>query len=155
MATIAENLQTINSSLQNIKQAIIDKGATVDGDITSYADAIKSIETGGGEENAAMYSFSIPTYYSTHVFAEGATFENYINSEDNSRTHTNKWWSNLVVAQDSNGVACVAFENDVSDGVAGQWLIHNMSEIENPINGRVLPQHLCAPYAFYDVGDWQ
>lgn len=153
MATIAENLQTINSSLQNIKQALIDKGVTVEGDITSYADAIRGIETGGGE-CVRMYAFIVYEYTSCHVFAEGMTFEDYINSEDNNSTHPNKWYK-LVIAQDSEGQPCVTYEDRVSDGVADSWLIHNMSEMENPMTGRVLPQHLCAPYAFYDVGDWR
>lgn len=46
MATIAENLQTIKDSTEAIKQAIIDKGVTISGGLTTYADAIKNI-TGG------------------------------------------------------------------------------------------------------------
>lgn len=48
MATISENLQTIKSSTDAIKQAIIDKGGTISGDITTWASAISEIETGGG-----------------------------------------------------------------------------------------------------------
>ena len=48
MATIAENLQTIKNSMDAIKQAIIDKGGEISGDITTWADAISGIETGGG-----------------------------------------------------------------------------------------------------------
>lgn len=48
MSTIAENLQTIKNSTDAIKQAIIDKGGTINGDITTWADAISGIETGGG-----------------------------------------------------------------------------------------------------------
>jgi hypothetical protein len=48
MATIAENLQTIKDSTEAIKQAIIDKGGTISGGLTTYADAIKNISGGGG-----------------------------------------------------------------------------------------------------------
>lgn len=48
MATIAENLQTIKDSTEAIKQAIIDKGSTISGGLTTYADAIKNINSGGG-----------------------------------------------------------------------------------------------------------
>lgn len=48
MATISENLQTIKNSTDAIKQAIIDKGGTIEGDITTWASAINGIETGGG-----------------------------------------------------------------------------------------------------------
>ena len=47
MATISENLQTIKTSTTAIKQAIIDKGGKISGDITTWADAINAIESGG------------------------------------------------------------------------------------------------------------
>lgn len=46
MATISENLQTIKTSTDNIKQAIIDKGGEISGNITTWADAISAIESG-------------------------------------------------------------------------------------------------------------
>ena len=47
MATISENLQTIKTSTDDIKQAIIDKGGEITGNITTWADAINAIENGG------------------------------------------------------------------------------------------------------------
>lgn len=47
MATISENLQTIKTSTDAIKQAIIDKGGEISGDITTWADAINAIKSGG------------------------------------------------------------------------------------------------------------
>ena len=47
MATIAENLQTIKDCTDAIKQAIIDKGGSIEGDITTWASAISNIEGGG------------------------------------------------------------------------------------------------------------
>ena len=47
MATISENLQTIKTSTTAIKQAIIDKGGKISGDITTWADAINAIKGGG------------------------------------------------------------------------------------------------------------
>ena len=49
MSTISENLQTIKSSTDAIKQAIIDKGGTISGDITTWASAISGISGGGSE----------------------------------------------------------------------------------------------------------
>lgn len=49
MATISENLQTIKNSTDAIKQAIIDKGGTISGDITTWADAISGISGGGSD----------------------------------------------------------------------------------------------------------
>ena len=48
MATISENLQIIKDSTNAIKQAIIDKGGNVSGDITTWADAISEISGSGG-----------------------------------------------------------------------------------------------------------
>lgn len=50
MATISENLQTIKNSTDAIKQAIIDKGGEISGDITTWADAISGISGGGSDE---------------------------------------------------------------------------------------------------------
>ena len=47
MATISENLQTIKTSTDAIKQAIIDKGGEISGNITTWADAISAIKSGG------------------------------------------------------------------------------------------------------------
>ena len=47
MATISENLQIIADSTTAIKQAIIDKGGTITGDITTWASAINGISGGG------------------------------------------------------------------------------------------------------------
>lgn len=47
MATISENLQTIKTSTDAIKQAIINKGGEISGNITTWADAISAIKSGG------------------------------------------------------------------------------------------------------------
>lgn len=74
MATIAENLQTIADSTSAIKQAIIDKGGTINGDITTWADAINGISGGGSGGAGSVFKitnklngqlFGGPTY-STH-----------------------------------------------------------------------------------------
>lgn len=49
MATISENLQTIKDSTDAIKQAIIDKGGTIEGDITTWASAINGISGGSSD----------------------------------------------------------------------------------------------------------
>lgn len=58
MATIAENLQILKDSTDAIKQAIIDKGGTIEGDITTWANAIGGIETGGGGPSEEEYVFT-------------------------------------------------------------------------------------------------
>ena len=56
MATISENLQILKNSTDAIKQAIIDKGCTIEGDITTWASAISGISGGGG--NVSTNSFA-------------------------------------------------------------------------------------------------
>lgn len=47
MGTVAENLTIISDSLKDIKSAIISKGVTPSGDITTYGNAIRDISGGG------------------------------------------------------------------------------------------------------------
>ena len=56
MATISENLQTIADSTAAIKQAIIDKGGTIEGDITTWASAISGISGGSGGEEEITFT---------------------------------------------------------------------------------------------------
>ena len=50
MATISENLQILKDSTDAIKQAIIDKGGNIEGDISTWASAITGISGGGYDE---------------------------------------------------------------------------------------------------------
>ena len=61
MATITENLQTIKDSTMAIKQAIIDKGGEV-GDLTTYADAIINLPSGGGDVNPTAEKNAVTFY---------------------------------------------------------------------------------------------
>ena len=45
MATIAQNLQILKDSTDAIKQAIIDKGGTIEGDISTWANVISNIQS--------------------------------------------------------------------------------------------------------------
>ena len=58
MATISENLQTIKTSTDNIKQAIIDKGGEITGNITTWADAISAIESGGSGGPGSVFKIT-------------------------------------------------------------------------------------------------
>lgn len=61
MATITENLQTIKDSTMAIKQAIIDKGGEV-GDLTTYAEAIANLPSGGGDTNPTAEKNDVTFY---------------------------------------------------------------------------------------------
>ena len=49
MSNIADKLQTLQNIKTDIKTSILNKGVDVNDDFTTYANAINSIETGGGE----------------------------------------------------------------------------------------------------------
>lgn len=71
MATISENLQILKESTDAIKQAIIDKGGTISGDITTWASAINGI-SGGGNSSEEEYVFNgTLSYYMSEVIVTG------------------------------------------------------------------------------------
>ena len=71
MATISENLQTIKDSTDAIKQAIIDKGGTIEGDITTWASAINAIQAGGSSDAEYIFTGSI-SYNVTNIIVTGS-----------------------------------------------------------------------------------
>ncbi len=92
MATISENLQTIKDSTEAIKQAIIDKGGTISGDITTWAEAISGISGGGGAEEEITFTGTISkTSTSTSV-----TFQ--IDGSLSKRPSNMSSYSNLYLA---------------------------------------------------------
>lgn len=89
MKTIAENLQIIKDSTEAIKQAIIDKGGVITGNITTYADAIRGLSV-GGSANLKIFSFNIDGSagsggYRTRVYVDGMTWGEWVDSIYNTR----------------------------------------------------------------------
>ena len=82
MATIAENLQTIADSTTAIKQAIIDKGGTIEGDITTWASAINGIENGTSSKELRL--FKVNSVMETRVYEDGMIFGEWIESVYNT-----------------------------------------------------------------------
>lgn len=74
MATISENLQIIKDSTDAIKQAIIDKGGTIEGDITTWASAISEISGGGSKLKKFTISFT------EFCFENDMTWGDFVNS---------------------------------------------------------------------------
>ena len=74
MATISENLQILKDSTDAIKQAIIDKGGTINGDITTWASAISEISGGGSE----LKKFTIDS--GEFCFENDMTWDDFVNS---------------------------------------------------------------------------
>ena len=81
MSTIQENLQTIADSTAAIKQAIIDKGGNIEGDITTWANAINGI-SGGGSDNLKILSFG---GHGSRLYIDGMTWGEWVDSIYNTR----------------------------------------------------------------------
>ena len=72
MATIVENIQTLQSIKSDIKNAITDKGGSVGNDFKTYAQAITNLPSGGGGggteiEDAFVTGKLSGTYYNNRV----------------------------------------------------------------------------------------
>jgi hypothetical protein len=62
MATIAENLQIIKDSTEAIRRVILEKGGTISGGISTYADSISNIGGGGGSDAVSLFKKDINFY---------------------------------------------------------------------------------------------
>lgn len=71
MATISENLQILKDSTDAIKQAIIDKGGTINGDITTWASAINGISGGGSTSDEEITFTGTVTYNTSKITLTG------------------------------------------------------------------------------------
>lgn len=85
MSTISENLQIIKNSADAIKQAIIDKGGTISGDITTWADAISGISSGGELDLITFYLGS--TNDASRICPRGMTWAEYVESVFNTKDY--------------------------------------------------------------------
>lgn len=74
MATISENLQVIKDSTDAIKQAIIDKGGNITGDITTWAEVINGISSC----NIRFFSLNGQGRY---AYEDGMTWKEWCESE--------------------------------------------------------------------------
>ena len=71
MATIIENIQTLQSIKTDIKDAIISKGGSVTDAFGGYAQAIKDLPSGGGDDESfakGMITGVFPGDYSNIIY---------------------------------------------------------------------------------------
>lgn len=61
MATLQENAIRITNAFNNIKEAILRKGQTPSGDVTTYADAISKIQSGGAGDGTIEWAYCTTT----------------------------------------------------------------------------------------------
>jgi len=96
-----DKLDTINDSLNDIKTAIIGKGVTPTGNITTYATAIANIPTGGGEFQLTRFkddtNTEIGTYFCNFTDGSGNTYK-VILLDAQYRNDSTQWCSNSSTA---------------------------------------------------------
>lgn len=118
MATISENLQILKNSTDAIKQAIIDKGGEISGDITTWADAISEIETGGGSSGGAGSVFKITNKLNGQLFG-GPTYSTKGSDEvlHEYSFEGGELGSNTIIAKyNPNYIGYEIFPNDCTYG---------------------------------------
>ena len=105
MQTIADKLQTIKDATARIKGSIIEKGGTIDGDISTWYSAIDNLETGESDgDDVIFYNYdgSILYSYSANKFLtltempalpvrEGLICQEWNWSFDNAREYVSKY----------------------------------------------------------------
>jgi hypothetical protein len=133
MATIAENLQMIKDSTEAIKQAIIDKGGTIEGDITTWANSISGISGGGNE----LKKFTLS--HTEFVFEDGMTWADFVNSVYNIK--------HFIPYSYSSGKILIS-EDRVCDGL-NDIPISVSSDLYTPVNvtDKIMPNATYYPYA--------
>ena len=65
MSTIADKLKIISDSCIEIKEAIVAKGGTVTGDLTTYGDSIRGLQVGGGDSVRETWDVTFVDYDGT------------------------------------------------------------------------------------------
>lgn len=123
MSTIQENLQTIADSTAAIKQAIIDKGGTIEGDITTWADAISGLS--GGSE---LEKFNLN--YTEFLFENDMTWSDFVNSIYNV-----KHYIPYLYIYDKITIS----ENTVYDGTNGVVSASSSSYIPVVATDKIIP----------------
>ena len=118
MATISENLQTKKNSTNAIKQAIIDKGGTVNGDITTWADAIMAIST-------APSTITFTIRGSEYQAEEGMTWGEWVDSGFN----VNDFYINAVKGKEEREITITNIYKDFIN--EHNKNINNIKEIFN------------------------
>lgn len=105
MQTIAEKLQKIKNATAKIKDSIVEKGGTIDGDISTWYSAIDNLETGESDgddvifydyDGSILYSYSASKFLSLKDMPELPVREGLICQEwnwsfENAREYVSKY----------------------------------------------------------------
>lgn len=123
MATISENLQIIKNSMDAIKQAIVDKGGTIEGDITTWASAINGISSGGSSSDEEITFTGTISYNMSAVTIDGSL---------NKIPDTGMNWL-LALGPSTNGICYASHYIDSTDSYT------LTVDFEEPISGNEEP----------------
>lgn len=136
MSTTAENLQIIKNSTDAIKQAIIDKGGTIEGDITTWANAISGL-SGGGSDNLKILNFGSS---GSRVYIDGMTWGEWVDSIYNTRdiygpfykgSDTGPIYCGLGEVYRDNGIVQVFASQLISDSIIYSIMQHGSGGSSN------------------------
>ena len=108
MATISENLQILKDSTDAIKQAIIDKGGTIEGDITTWANSINNLNTVENDDTKPEIAFFSFMNEGKYAYEVGMTWGEWINSEYGKM---NMYGNHGSIDYDPNGIVTVFLGN--------------------------------------------
>ena len=126
--TIASKLETISDSLSDIKTAIIAKGQTPSGDITTYATAIGNISSGS---SPVISPLSVtPTTSSQTITAPSGT-DGY--SPISVSAVTSSIDSNIVAGNIKNGVSILGVTGNYEGSGGGGSFIGIPREVKNGV----------------------
>lgn len=132
MVTISENLQILKDSTDAIKQAIIDKGGEISGDITTWADAISGISGGGSE----LKKFTVS--YNEFLFENDMTWGDFVNSIYNVKHYISYLYTSDKIT---------IFENMVQDGTNGIAIsVSSTAYIPVSVTDKIIPNATYYPF---------
>lgn len=113
MTDIATNLSTIDGSLSDIKTAIVAKGVTPSGNITTYATAIGQISGGGGGSTPAERTVKANYYVDTsgvvHNFSGRQTISGSATTLSATQTSLTGFWNMNQAYANKSDLALVDF----------------------------------------------
>jgi hypothetical protein len=138
MATISENLQIIKNSTDAIKQAIIDKGGTIEGDITTWASAISEISEGGSGSGETQPTSNLILEGTKNINGTTITYSGTLRNIPDVTT------GNICINYASMGVVHFNYVNVFSDGASTLYDISISLDVDEPLSNDTV----CALY-FY------
>lgn len=153
MATVAQQLEQLNTIKNDIKTAITEKGQTVENDFSTYAAAISNITVGG---DPLAGKINIETYNIVGDTGIGG-FITVIEGDENM-TYTREYLSGTITLEMIANILGLNYDSDTSiseQGIAYMGtkktagLVYNGSRLGLYMNGTESFSTTTAPYIYY------